>query len=180
MSLLFGDPIRHDLRGWACVAVLPFHPTRIHAHDNLPSQPLPLALLIHPEWVQYVERGRRSVVDAFLRKQCEAPGVVEVQLVHQCDDARGTKSYHLRCDGAPPEAMRTAVLIITAEKVIAVRFQFRQRFRQPIRKAPMADPLFLEIPEREEVVGELDVKGELVIDDLGVLFGLVGGLHLHP
>ena len=31
--------------------------------------------LIHQDWVDYVGQGRRAVVDAFLRKQCEADGM---------------------------------------------------------------------------------------------------------
>lgn len=55
--------------------------------------------LIHQDWVDYVAQGRRAVVDAFLRQQCEADGVMEVELVNRCDDERGTVEYSLRCGG---------------------------------------------------------------------------------
>lgn len=60
-------------------------------------------------WVDYVQRDRRAVVYAFLRKQCEGDNVQHVELINECEDARGTHEYSLRCDGnrAPP-TMRTA------------------------------------------------------------------------
>ncbi|MBW2215190.1 MAG: hypothetical protein JRF48_12345 [Deltaproteobacteria bacterium] len=65
--------------------------------------------LIHQDWVDYVSQGRRAVVDAFLRKQCEADGVLQVELVNRCDDERGTREYNLRCGGERAhETVRTA------------------------------------------------------------------------
>jgi hypothetical protein len=65
--------------------------------------------LVHQDWVDYVARGRRAVVDAFLRKQCEVEGVLEVELVNRCDDERGTRQYNLRCGGERAhETVRTA------------------------------------------------------------------------
>jgi hypothetical protein len=64
---------------------------------------------IHPDWLEYVGQNRRAVVNAFLRKQCEDRGVLEVELVNRCDDARGVHAYSLRCGGERPhETVRTA------------------------------------------------------------------------
>ena len=68
-----------------------------------------LKTLIHQDWVDYVGQGRRTVVDAFLRKQCEADGVLEVELVNRCDDERGISEYNLRCGGERShQTVRTA------------------------------------------------------------------------
>lgn len=68
-----------------------------------------LEKLIHRDWVDYVAQGRRAVVDAFLMKQCEADGVLQVDLVNRCDDERGVREYTLRCGGERPhESTRTA------------------------------------------------------------------------
>jgi len=68
-----------------------------------------LQTLIHQDWVEYVGQGRRAVVDAFLRKQCETEGVLQVELVNRCDDERGTREYNLRCGGERAhETVRTA------------------------------------------------------------------------
>jgi hypothetical protein len=68
-----------------------------------------LEKLIHKDWVDYVAQGRRAVVDAFLMKQCEADGVLQVELVNRCDDGRGIREYKLRCGGERPhETTRTA------------------------------------------------------------------------
>ncbi|MGB8331227.1 MAG: hypothetical protein WCE62_13975 [Polyangiales bacterium] len=56
-----------------------------------------LQKLIHRDWVTYLAQGRRAVVDAFLQKQCEADGVLRVEVVNRCDDERGTVEYELRC-----------------------------------------------------------------------------------
>ncbi len=65
--------------------------------------------LIHQDWVDYVGQGRRAVVDAFLKKQCEVEGVLKVELVNRCDDDRGTHEYSLRCGGERShETVRTA------------------------------------------------------------------------
>lgn len=53
--------------------------------------------LIHQDWLRYVAQGRRSVVDAFLKKQCDAEDVLSVELVNRCDDERGVVEYTLRC-----------------------------------------------------------------------------------
>jgi hypothetical protein len=68
-----------------------------------------LGTLIHQDWVDYVGQGRRAVVHAFLRKQCEAEDVLQVELVNRCDDDRSTHAYNLRCGGERPhETVRTA------------------------------------------------------------------------
>jgi len=65
--------------------------------------------LIHQDWVAYVAQGRRAVVEAFLKMQCEADGVVSVALLHRCDDERGVREYTLRCGGERAhETVRTA------------------------------------------------------------------------
>ena len=65
--------------------------------------------LIHQDWVAYIAQGRRAVVDAFLRKQCEADGIVSAALVNRCDDERGVREYTLRCGGERAhETVRTA------------------------------------------------------------------------
>jgi len=60
---------------------------------------LALVKLIHRDWVDYVGRNRRAVVEAFLQKQCEAEGVLEVELTNRCEDDRGIREYRLRCGG---------------------------------------------------------------------------------
>ena len=73
------------------------------------QEEIPVQKLIHRDWVDYVGQGRRAVVDAFLQRQCEAEGVLEVELVNRCADARGTRAYNLRCGGERPhETVRTA------------------------------------------------------------------------
>jgi hypothetical protein len=68
-----------------------------------------LKTLIHQDWVDYVGQGRRTVVDAFLRKQCEADDVLEVELINRCDDERGISEYSLRCGGERShQTVRTA------------------------------------------------------------------------
>jgi len=70
---------------------------------------VPVRRLIHQDWVRYVQQGRRVVVDAFLLKQCEADDVEQVDLVNQCADDRGMRSYSLRCGGERAhETTRTA------------------------------------------------------------------------
>ena len=70
---------------------------------------LQIETMIHEDWVSYVQRGRRSVLDAFLLKQCEDEGIELVELVNECDDQRGTRSYSLRCGGdRAHETTRTA------------------------------------------------------------------------
>jgi len=65
--------------------------------------------LIHQDWVAYVAQGRRAVVEAFLKQQCEADGVVSVALRNRCDDERGVREYTLRCGGERAhETVRTA------------------------------------------------------------------------
>jgi len=68
-----------------------------------------LEATIHPDWLEYVAQNRRAVVNAFLEKQCEADGVLAVELVNRCEDARGVHAYNLRCGGGRPhETVRTA------------------------------------------------------------------------
>jgi hypothetical protein len=61
-------------------------------------QDIALESTIHQQWVDYVQRDRRAVVEAFLRKQCEAADARRVELINRCDDARGTHEYSLHCD----------------------------------------------------------------------------------
>ena len=61
------------------------------------EQELAIEQMIHEDWLRYVQQGRRSVVDAFLLKQCEAEGIEQAQLVNRCSDDRGTQAYSLRC-----------------------------------------------------------------------------------
>lgn len=69
---------------------------------------IPVRKLLHEDWIQYVQQGRRAVVDAFLLKQCEANDVEQVDLVNACPD-RGARSYTLRCGGERAhETTRTA------------------------------------------------------------------------
>jgi len=68
-----------------------------------------LQKLIHQDWIDYVGQGRRAVVDAFLRKQCEAENVLQVELINRCDDDRSIREYTLRCGGEHAhETVRTA------------------------------------------------------------------------
>ncbi len=70
---------------------------------------LALEKLIHRDWIDYVSRNRRAVVDAFLKKQCETKNVLEVELTNRCGDERGVHEYRLRCGGERSyEATRTA------------------------------------------------------------------------
>jgi len=70
---------------------------------------IPLEKLVHQDWVDYVGQGRRTVVDAFLRKQCEAEDVLQVELINRCDDDRSIREYSLRCGGERAhETVRTA------------------------------------------------------------------------
>lgn len=70
---------------------------------------LALTTLIHEDWVRYVQLGRRSVVDAFLLKQCESQSIERVELMSRCDDERDTRSFSLRCGGERAhETTRTA------------------------------------------------------------------------
>lgn len=61
------------------------------------EEALPIERMIHEDWVRYVQQGRRSVVDAFLLKQCEVEGIEQALLVNRCNDERGTQAYSLRC-----------------------------------------------------------------------------------
>lgn len=70
---------------------------------------LALETLIHKDWVDHVGRNRRAVVEAFLQKQCEAEGALEVELINRCDDDGGIREYRLRCGGERShEIVRTA------------------------------------------------------------------------
>ena len=74
-----------------------------------PEEPLPLEAILHEEWVYYVGRGRRAVVDAFLLKQCEAADVQQVGLQTRCADERSEREFSLRCGGERAhESTRTA------------------------------------------------------------------------
>lgn len=70
---------------------------------------LELDALIQRDWVDYLQRDRRSVIEEFLRVQCENPGVLEVELRNDCNDADGVRAYKLRCGGERAyETRRTA------------------------------------------------------------------------
>jgi len=70
---------------------------------------IPMDKLIHQDWVAYVAQGRRAVVDAFMKKQCEDEEVVSVALRNHCDDSRGVREFTLRCGGERAhETERTA------------------------------------------------------------------------
>jgi len=72
-------------------------------------QSVSLERLIHQDWVDYVGQGRRAVVEAFLRKQCEADDVLQVELTNHCGDERGVHAYSLRCGAERAhETVRTA------------------------------------------------------------------------
>lgn len=65
----------------------------------------PLESLLHDDWVGYVHRGRRAVLDAFLLRQCESEGVIEVELVTECDERR--RAFSLRCGAERPHETTT-------------------------------------------------------------------------
>lgn len=70
---------------------------------------VPLGSLIHRDWVRYVQRGRRAVVDAFLAHQCQAEGVERVEVFNRCTEPDATRSFLLRCGGERAlETTRTA------------------------------------------------------------------------
>jgi hypothetical protein len=70
-------------------------------------QEIVLESTIPKEWVEHLQRDRRSVVDAFLRQKCNEAGVARVELINHCDDTRGTREHGMRCAGSP-DAIRTA------------------------------------------------------------------------
>lgn len=64
---------------------------------------------MHDDWIRHVERDRKTVIDAFLRKQCESANVIEVTLTNRCGDAGDVREYSLRCGGERThETPRTA------------------------------------------------------------------------
>jgi hypothetical protein len=70
---------------------------------------IPLSKLVHQDWIDYVGEGRHVVIDALLQKQCEAEGVLRVELVNRCDHDGVTREYSLRCGGERlHETVRTA------------------------------------------------------------------------
>ena len=78
-------------------------------HFNGSTEVVSLEAVLHEDWVQYVQEGRRAVVDAFMVKQCEAEGVERVELINDCDDAPSPRTYSLRCGGERAlETTRTA------------------------------------------------------------------------
>ena len=80
----------------------------VHRFDGAENS-VPLGDLLHPDWVVYVQQGRRAVVDAFLSQQCEAAGVERVEVVSQCGGTDETRRYLLRCGGERAlETTRTA------------------------------------------------------------------------
>ena len=73
------------------------------------EEALSLETLLHEQWVDYVGEGRRSVVDAFLLRQCEREDVQQAALFTKCDDERGEREFSLRCGGERAyETTRTA------------------------------------------------------------------------
>jgi hypothetical protein len=73
------------------------------------QEDIALQTLIHEDWVRYVQQGRRSVVDAFLLRQCEAQDVEQVELSNRCAGEESTRTYSLRCGGERAhETTRTA------------------------------------------------------------------------
>lgn len=55
--------------------------------------------LIHPDWLGHVAEGRQAVIDAVMKTQCEADGVLSVELTTRCDDEPDLREYTLRCGG---------------------------------------------------------------------------------
>ena len=71
---------------------------------------VPLQALVNEEWVRYVQRGRRAVVDALLVEQCEAEGVDRDELVNRCEGESGTRRYSRPCGGEPTRTARRAAV----------------------------------------------------------------------
>ena len=112
LTYLVRDDATDDRFTWRTLTTPPAQACETRASLQLyggDRQQVPIRQLLHEDWVQYVQQGRRAVVDAFLLKQCEADGVQQVDLVNRCDDQRGTRSYSLRCGGERAhETTRTA------------------------------------------------------------------------
>ena len=73
-------------------------------------EPIRVQRQIHQDWVDSVAQGRRAVVEAFLQKECESDGVLQVEVVNRCDDDSGTHEYTLRCGSERAhESSRTAL-----------------------------------------------------------------------
>lgn len=53
--------------------------------------------LLHQDWVEHLRRDRNAVITAFLYKQCETEGALEVTLTNACDGAEEVREYRLRC-----------------------------------------------------------------------------------
>ncbi len=76
---------------------------------NGQRQAVAVETLVHEDWLEYVSRGRRAVVDAFLRKQCDAGGVLEIALANRCHEEGEVREFTLRCGGERSyETVRTA------------------------------------------------------------------------
>lgn len=72
-------------------------------------EPVAHETLVHRDWLDYVGQGRRSVVDAFLRRQCDAGDVLEIALENRCHGQDEVREYSLRCGGERShETVRTA------------------------------------------------------------------------
>ncbi len=79
--------------------------------ERLGGERVPIAIesQIHQDWLPHLQRGRKAVVDAFLRKQCAEEGAEKVELVSRCEQDRESRSYTLRCGaGRAYETTRTA------------------------------------------------------------------------
>ena len=72
-------------------------------HLDGSRETLEIDRLVHRDWVTYVERNRQAVVEAFLRKQCEEPGVLQVDLVNRCEGHSEDRDYSLRCGAGQVE-----------------------------------------------------------------------------
>lgn len=77
--------------------------------DDGTREAISIEKLIHQDWMAHLAQGRRAVVDALLQQQCEADGVLSVELVNRCDGERGVHEFTLRCGGERAhETVRTA------------------------------------------------------------------------
>jgi len=88
---------RFTWRRFTAPAAITCDPSASRQRLDGERESIALQELMHPDWVGYVAQGRRTVVDAFLQKQCEEDGVLQVELVNRCEDERGTVQYSLRC-----------------------------------------------------------------------------------
>ena len=97
--LLGDDPndARFTWRGAPADAQLGCEAAVSRQHLDGSRETLEIERLMHRDWVAYLEGNRQSVVEAFLRKQCEEPGVLQVDLVNRCEGDSHDRDYSLRC-----------------------------------------------------------------------------------